>query len=102
MHLLTNSFFCLLASHVTELSTDESESSDSDDHEYTEPPTEEHEEDDDEEDSDSHEYIIPTVQNNEDDDNEDHDDGKFEFCVQFDLRVKSGLLFCGCNVLFGG
>ena len=74
----------MLPSLITELSTDESESSDSDEHEYTEPPIEEHE-DEEEEDSDSHEYIVPHGQHNEDSDNDDHDDGKINLNVVFSL-----------------
>ena len=73
--------FVLLCSsqhwHITELSTDESESSDNDEHDYIEPPVEDFKnEDDDDDDSDSHEYHEPPVEEGEDNEHDDHDDGK--------------------------
>lgn len=65
---------------MTELSSDESESSDSDDHEYIVPSKGKHEEVDcDDDDSDGHEYVDPPVEETEDDDTEDHSDGNFDF-----------------------
>ena len=57
----------------TDLSSDESDSSESDEHEYSQPPLEENNDDDDGRDSDDHEYQQLHVEENEDDD----DDGNF-------------------------
>lgn len=71
-----------------DLSSDESDSSESDEHEYSQPPLEENNDDDDGRDSDDHEYQQLHVEENEDDDDDassqssfSSDDSSNDYCA---------------------